>query len=336
MDRRQFLGGMVGLSMLSSARATVEPLAALHADFESGRYPGVDSMVVLHRGRTVWSASYPAARPLLVGAAGPYNYSDPDWHPVRDGLHTMQSVTKSVLSALIGVALRRQDLQSVSQPVSPFFPEAPIDPELTLQDLLTMQTGLAWKEDLPYEDPANDWAAMERSSDWLAFVLAKSGGLPKRYNYSSGVPILMAAMLTRATGRSIESYAEEHLFRPLGIDNFFWKITPTGLADTQGGLYLSSADLARFGAHYLSQDAWVRESIQPRALADDWRYGYQWWLLPHPHLAGQLVPTALGYGGQRLFVFPQHELVAAFTGWNPGGKGSLPIEQALNILVSAI
>ena len=58
-------------------------------------------------------------------------------------------------------------------------------------------------------------------------------------------------------------------------------------------------------------------------------------LLPYPGRPGQFVPTALGYGGQRLFVLPQQELVAAFTGWNPGGKDSLPFDKALRVLVQA-
>lgn len=263
----------------------------------------------------------------MQGAAGIYNYTDPEWHPVREGLHTLQSITKTVLAALVGIALSRGELESVHQSVAPFFPGAGLDPNLTLQELLTMQAGLSWNED-------EDWPAMERSPDWLAYVLAK-GREHKRFNYSSGVPILTASLLEAATGQSILNYAREHLFRPSGIDRFLWKKSPTGLADTQGGLYLSTADLARFGHRCLGQDAWMQESLQPRAAEEDWRYGYGWWLLPHPEHPGEFVPTALGYGGQRLFLLPRQGVVAAFTGWNPGGKGSLPVEKAVEILVAS-
>lgn len=333
MKRRRFLQGLACLPLAAGAQPAPGPLQRLDAEFRRGRYPGVDGMVVLQGGRTLISAAYPAAVPRLQGPPGLYNYTDPQWHPLHQGLHTMQSITKSVLAALIGMALERGELHSVTQPVAPHFPEVRLDPKLTIQDLLTMQAGLAWNEDVDYSDPANDWAAMERSSDWLNYVLTRPVER-KRFNYSSGVPILLAALLTRVTGQTIPAYAEAHLFRPLGIHNVYWKTTPTGLADTQGGLYLSTLDLAKFGASYLSLGSWARESFQPRVPAEDWQYGYQWWLLPHPRLPGQWVPTALGYGGQRLFLFPEKQLVAAFTGWNPGGKNSLPIEEALKILES--
>lgn len=328
VKRRAFLALLGSLPWVARARAASEPLLALDADFRRGLYPGVDGMVLLHRGETIFSAAYPVIRPTLEGTPGIYNYTDSQWHPVREGVHTLQSITKTVLSALVGIALARGEFKSVDQPVAPFFPAAEIDPSLSLQDLLTMQAGLAWTEE-------EDWPAMERSPDWLAYVLAK-GREPKRFNYSSGVPILIASMLTRASNRSIADYAREHLFAPLGIEHFLWKKTPTGLADTQGGLYLSTADLAKFGQHCLGQDSWMRESFQPRAVEEDWRYGYGWWLLPHPVVPGEWVPTALGYGGQRLFLLPRQQLVAAFTGWNPGGKNSLPYEKALQILVECV
>lgn len=335
--RRNFLAGMLALPV--AARVKADPLGSLDADFRRGRYPGVDGMVILRRDQTLFSASYPAVRPALQGQPGIYNYTDPDWHPLHEGLHTMQSITKTVLSALVGIALAQRQFSSVEQPVAPFFPDVRFDPGLRLQDLLTMQAGLKWNEEVAYEDPLNDWAAMERSPDWLNYVLSR-GSEPRRFNYSSGVPILLAAMLTQVTGQSVQSYAQKQLFEPLGIERYFWKTTPAGLADTQGGLYLSTLDLARFGRLYIQKHprvfaaSWIRESFQARALAEDWRYGYQWWLLPHPTLQGHFVPTALGFGGQRLFVLPRQDLVSAFTGWNPGGQGGLPLEKVLQILVA--
>ncbi len=322
MNRRTFLAGLACLSCCARARASSEPLLALDAEFRRGTYPGVDGMVVLQQGETLFSAAYPVRQPTLEGEPGVYNYTDPEWHPVRGGVHTLQSITKTVLSALVGIALERGELRSVEMSVADYCPEARVD--LSLQDLLTMRAGIAWEEE-------QDWPAMEKSADWLAYVLAK-GRDEKRFNYSSGVPMLLASLLTRATGQRLADYARVHLFEPLGIENFLWKNTPTGLADAQGGLYLSTADLARFGCHYLRKDSWVHESFRPRARDEDWRYGYLWWLLPHPAIAGEWVPTALGYGGQRLFLLPRQQLVAAFTGWNPGGQNSLPFEKVLRIL----
>ena len=218
-----------------------------------------------------------------------------------------------------------------------------VDPDLTVKHLLTMQAGIDWNEDGPYEQAGNDWAAMERSSDWLDFVLTKprTSKPGERFNYNSGVPMILAEVLRKATGEPVEDYARQHLFTPLGIDSFYWKKSPTGLPDAQGGLYLKSTDLARFGALYarggdnLFPTGWVEDSVRPGPTADagNWKFGYQWWLLPGDN---GYVMTALGYGGQRLFVLPKHELVVVMNGWNLFGASSLSTNDFLERILAAV
>jgi CubicO group peptidase (beta-lactamase class C family) len=112
----------------------------------------------------------------------------------------------------------------------------------------------------------------------------------RTFVYNSGATELLSAVLQKATGRSADDYAKEHLFEPLGIE-YFWKRTPRGLADTEGGLYLEPRDLAKLGDVFMHDGVWrgkrvlpagwAAESTQPRVAAEGkYRYGYQWWVMP--------------------------------------------------------
>jgi CubicO group peptidase (beta-lactamase class C family) len=269
----------------------------------------------------------------------------------------MQSVGKSLTSALIGIALQRRELANVDIRIMPFFAEIASgdrDPrwnEMTLRDLLTMTSGIEWDEStVTYTNPKNTCAAMERSDDWIRFVLdqpmRESPG--ERFEYNSGVTMMLAHILVQATGRPLADYAEEHLFKPLGIDQYFWKVTPTGLHDAEGGLYLEPADLARFGVLYANDGVidgvrilpvnWVRQSMEPATLVPDWdgRYGYQWWLLPYAGGKQSWAYSADGYGGQLLLIVPEYDLMAVFTGWNIYEQPSLDSEFALRRVLQSL
>ncbi len=194
-----------------------------------------------------------------------------------------------------------------------------------------MTAGLEWDEvTVPYMDPANACDRMEASADWVQFVInrpmAHEPG--SAFEYSSGVTQLLSHIFQKATGKDIAKYAEKFLFTPLGVMRHYWKRTPTGLPDTQGGLYLARQDLARIGYLYLKDGVWkskrilatgwVQDTMTPRVetTGSDRKYGYQWWLTPHGVDFGRLAWTALGFGGQSLFVVPAHDLIVVFTGWN--------------------
>jgi CubicO group peptidase (beta-lactamase class C family) len=341
----------------------VSVLDMLDRQFASGRHGYIDSMLVIRNGFLVYGRSYKqdydAPFRQQDQARGPYNYFDPDWHPwfERGSLHTMQSVSKSVTSVLIGIAIGRGEIAGLDIPVMPFFDAYPSDDrdprwqEMTVRDLLTMTSGIEWDESsVPYTDPANTCAAMEASEDWIRYVLdqpmRQSPG--ERFEYNSGVTMLLAHILVEATGRQVEDYAREHLFRPLGIENFYWKETPTGLNDAEGGLYLEPADLARFGLLILQDGVWnerrilpadwVAQSMQPATRVPDWegRYGFQWWLLPYDGEQARYAYAALGYGGQLLLIVPEYALIAVFTGWNIYDVPSLDGEFALQRVLEAV
>ena len=323
-------------------------LAALDADLKNGKYPLVDSFEVFRCGKEVFAAKYDhdyaqiygkeakTRGPLNARLTGPYNYFDPAWHPYYRGtqLHSMQSVSKTVSSVIIGAAMLRGDFKAgLDTPVLKYFDAAKVKNVderkrgMTLRHVLTMTAGLDWMENVPYDDPRSDSSLMEATDDWVQYVIDKPMAAEpgKVFNYSSGVSELLAHIFLKETGQDIDTYGEKYLFQPLGIEHY-WKRTPLGAVDTEGGLYLRGSDLAKIGYLYLHDGMWdrkqivpkewVRESVAPFIQAEeDYKYGFKWWLLPRKD-SQQLVWMARGFGGQELMVFPEEGLIVVFTGWD--------------------
>ena len=269
-----------------------------------------------------------------------YNYYDSGWHPYykETDLHTIQSVTKSVTSALIGIAIDEGFIPSIDQEIIEYFPEhvslfdEARKEAITIRDLLTMTAGIKWDEDsYDYTDPLNDAANMENSEDWLDYILSKPMEYEPGQNfvYNSGITIILSHILEQTTGLSAENFAVKYLLEPLEIKDFFWKKTPKNLTDTESGLYLSSRDFAKIGLLYLNNGMWNNRQIVP----EDWinqtvtpaietgfsngnAYGFQWWLHKYEKGSDKIMYCGSGYGGQYLLIFPEYDLVAVFTGWN--------------------
>ncbi len=139
--------------------------------------------------------------------------------------------------------------------------------KLTLRDLLTMSAGIDWNETDYSDENSNNCIVMERSDDWVEYVLGQ--GMVEQsgvvFNYNSGTSMLLDQILFKATGKRADEYGRERLFGPLGIDDFYWKITPTGIIDTEGGLFLSPRSLVRIGELYASDSVWNGKRILPEA-----------------------------------------------------------------------
>jgi hypothetical protein len=349
----------------ASVGIDADPLAALDADIASSKFPLVDSLLIMRCGEVVFDRRYAhdyaavyekeahTKGPLNARLTGRYNYFDPAWHPYYHGTdeHTMQSVSKTVTSAIIGIAMTRGDFKApLSTPVLNYFDASKVKNidarkrRMTLRDLLTMTSGLDWNEDVPYDDPNNPSDLMEAADDWVQFVIDR----PMKdepgtvFAYSSGATELLAHIFKRETGVDIEHYGRQHLFEPLGIRDYHWKRTPLGVVDTEGGLYLRAEDLAKIGRLYLNDgrwngrqlmaSAWIKESLTPRIDAGEgFQYGYQWWLLPHGEPT-RLAWAARGMGGQRLVVFPEDQLIVVSTAWHILNEASIEFEVVRRLL----
>ncbi|MDE2875878.1 MAG: serine hydrolase [Gemmatimonadota bacterium] len=324
-------------------------IAALVADIDAGRYGLIDHFLLIRNGRVIadrhWDHGERYAELLLQQddtVNHQYNYDHPAWHPYyRDtDLHSLQSVTKSVLSVAFGIAVDAGHIPGAEAPVWPYFEAHGADPSeprraaATLEDFLTMRSGIDWaRPGQTYDDPTHPTVELEASEDWVGYTLGRSVGTDPgtRFDYNDGVSVLLGKIVTDATGQRVDAWAEENLFGPIGIDEYYWKITPMGEVDTEGGLYLAAHDLARIGYLMLREGEWdgrqivsrewVRASTSP-VVADvypgnnrrDSGYGYQWWVPVHEDGATRVF-AGNGYGGQFVHIVPEHDLVSVFNGW---------------------
>jgi len=255
--------------------------------------------------------------------------------------HDVASVTKSVTSTLMGLAIQKGFIRDVQQPVLSFFPSRPVansDAEkqkLTLEHLLTMQAG--W--DCGFEAKEARLFEMRRSADWLQFMLdlpmvAEPG---TRFAYCSGNPHVLTTILSQATGTNALAFARRELFEPLGIRDVAWPADPRGNTHGWGDLQMHPRDMARLGQLFLQRgrwgerqilsEAWVHAATRARVARTTNRdhYGYSWWV------KGEELPgmfEAVGRGGQRINVWPAKDLVLVFTGgeFEPGDLAKFILE----------
>ena len=265
--------------------------------------------------------------------------------------HDLRSVTKSVVSALIGIAHAEGKIQSLDQPVVKWFPEYPeLDtPErrrVTLAHALSMTSGFEWNEDIPYTDPRNDEIRMTRDSEPLRYALSRSFAVDpgSDFTYNGGMTQVLAAVLVRATKTSLQEYARMKLFEPLGITDVEWVGNLAGMPAAASGLRLRARDLAKFGSLYLNGGKWNGKQVIPADWVDlstrrqfrfrartgpdsggEFGYGYFWWYSCYPTAAGLIeARTAVGNGQQRIFVLPTlNTVVTIFAGrYNDFGTGN--------------
>ena len=250
--------------------------------------------------------------------------------------HDLRSVTKSVVSALVGIAHGEGAIPALDQPVVRWFPEYPeLDTpdrrRVTLAHVLAMTSGFEWNEEVPYNDPHNDEIRMTRDPQPLRYALSRPFAVDpgSDYDYNGGLTQVMAAVLVRATGISLQEYARTKLFGPLGITDVEWVGELAGMPSAASGLRLRARDLAKIGSLYLNGGKWNGRQIipaswvelstrrqfrfRPRAGADaggEFGYGYFWWYNCYPSAAGLIeARTAVGNGQQRIFVLPGLNMV---------------------------
>ena len=250
-----------------------------------------------------------------------------------DSLHDLRSISKSVTSALLGIALADDFDAAVTRPVADYLPELTLgasQQRVTLHHVLTMTPGLEWNAmSVPYTDPANDEIALYEAPNPAVRVMTRPliHEPGSTWYYSGGTTQVLATIITELTGQTIDDFARDRLFAPLGITEFEW-LGPSGWTPdnpaAMSGLRLTARDLAKIGSVYLHGGRWRDRQIVPEAwvaLSDNryvpeigawsvggvWGYGYQWWV--GDLSSGHRVVAGVGNGNQRLFVVPDEGIV---------------------------
>jgi CubicO group peptidase (beta-lactamase class C family) len=323
------LGDGWNIGSLADHRIDPSRIMDLSSRIDLGDFDHVHSLLIARGGELVFDAYYR--------------------DHTQDSLHTLQSVTKSFASTLIGIAVD-QDLLNLDATLPTLLPsrsrEIALDPrksQIRLRDLLSMRSGLQWDEwGCDYHDiTCNSNRQMNDSEDWVGFVLEQPvvEAPGTRFVYNSGASILLSAILLEATGQDPAGFAEQYLFGPLQIDDYRWyrnTLHPDKLPHFGGGLRLKTRDLAKLGQLYLNGGRWQGHQV----VSSDWiesattareqvslfdYYGFQWWTRAMDgRLGHQPSPDDVwfgwGYGGQHVFAVPSLDLVVVVNSWNSNGS----------------
>jgi CubicO group peptidase (beta-lactamase class C family) len=309
----------------------VARLRAMEAAINSGEFKKIGSVLVARHGQLAYE-----------------RYFDGDASTLRD----TRSATKSMTSLLIGVAIQDKKLKGVDARILDLLPEHrrnlqnpdPRKGKITVEDLLTMSSPLE----------CDDWNDASRGNeermylieDWAQFILdlpirgrmrmGEAQASPKygrNFSYCTGGVFILSEVLTRATGIRTDQYAQQKLFSPLGISNATWPYSPLNIAQTGGGLRLSSPDLLKIvqlylnggtwnGQRIINQD-WVRQSTQPHAeINDHQEYGYLWWLQSFKTADNSYQAFFMsGNGGNKVLSFPALDTAVVITSTNYNTRG---------------
>jgi CubicO group peptidase (beta-lactamase class C family) len=278
-----------------------------------------------------------------------------------DSRHNVASVTKSVTSLLVGIAIERGEIEGVGQKVLSFFPELlPLEQpdrqveDITLEDLLTMRHGWEcddWDPDSPTYH-LNNWEGSQPDLVAATLNLPPATAPGSHFSYCSASTVVLGGLIANATGRGIPEYADEVLFGPLGIETALWSRASGGWADTGGSLQMRPRDMARLGLLMLQDgnwdgvqvvpEPWGRQSVQEHvrlSFNETWGrgYGYLWWLSEVP-VAGSVVRSfaASGAGGQAIVVFPELAMVVVITGGNYDDDQGQPFEIMERFILPAV
>ncbi len=290
------------------------PINEMIERISAGDYTGISSVLLVHEGNLVLEEYF-----------GEFN---------RDSLHSMRSASKTITSALVGIAIDQGFIKNVDEPLLAYFPEYEgkienwdeLKRNITLAHVLTMTSGIKGNEDAMY--PTDDWIKF-----YFDQPLATTPG--EKFSYATSGIVALGSVITRASDLRIPAFTDRYLFGPLGITDYKWPITNSrgnqGLAMTGGGLNLRPRDMAKFGQLYLNNgvwngerlitESWIRASTTKHATSNHHGedFGYLWRMIDRSvedHKVRSL--EAWGNGGQFIMVFPSLNLVAVFTGENYG------------------
>jgi CubicO group peptidase (beta-lactamase class C family) len=301
--RRLFPAGIVALLAVSQI-AAAQPLLTLDgAAKAASELPRLRSLLVSHKGSLILERYYNGAR-----ASQPAN---------------IKSASKSVIAALVGIAISKGLIKSVDQPIADYFPELAKDPErkkreITVEDLLTMRSGLE-------STSGRQYGAWVRSKNWVRYVLAQPlvDEPGTRVEYSTGTSHLLSAILTKATRLSTWQFAQQELARPLGFSLAQWPQDPQGIYFGGNDMLMTPRQMIRFGELYENNGRVGDRQLIPKSWVDkasvgvgrsrwgsDREYGAGFWIRD---FAGRKSYYAWGYGGQFIFIIPDLDLVVVTT-----------------------
>lgn len=264
----------------------------------------------------------------------------------KNNLHVIMSCTKSFTSALVGIALDKDYIESVDESIFNYLPDHQMFKKegkdaITIKHLLTMTSGLSWEEWGAHAPSSNDLDRLYSycQSDPVACVLEKplDHNPGTQFKYNSGGMIILGEIIRNATQMNIEDFSVMYLFQPLGIDSVNWYQFENGVYASDGSLVMTPRDMLKLGVTYLNKGIWKNEKIIPEYWVEKSRstynnntdidipiddsgkngYSYSWWtnIISAAGKSAELFQAG-GWGGQEIIVIPELNMVVVFTGGN--------------------
>tara|TARA_B100001142_G_scaffold329115_1_gene391288 strand:- start:1057 stop:2205 length:1149 start_codon:yes stop_codon:yes gene_type:complete len=259
------------------------------------------------------------------------------WHGYSaDTVSNSFSMAKSLVSTLIGVALKENNISSLDQTVCDFIPKFCVDKNkhVTIRNLLTQSSGLDWNED--YHNPIGQTAEAYYGTNLKHLMLnlksIEPGG--KIFRYHSASTQLLAFILEEATGQTISEYASQKLWKKIGARNqAYWsKDSEDGDEKAFCCIYSNARDFARLGKLYLNNGIWngvriidddyVNEATNAADLINkkgkkNINYGYQFWITNYKNMH---IFYAKGFSGQYMICIPEKDMIIVRLGRKSGNQ----------------
>jgi len=316
---------------LESAGISAKPLREMETAIHAGDFKKIGSVLIARHGKLAYEG-----------------YFDGDANTLRD----TRSASKSITDILVGIAIREKKLNAVDARVLALLPDRarkvqnpdPRKEKITVEDFLTMSSPLE----------CDDWNDASRGNeermyvveDWSQFILdlpirgrmhlgeqVEAPSYGRYFSYCTGGVFTLSEVLEKVTGTRTDRFAQEKLFRPLGIGDAQWVYSPLNIPQTGGGLRLSGRDLLKIAQLYLNggswqgirivDESWVRASTQAHVrIDDDTEYGYLWWIRSFKS-GGKSYPAFYmnGNGGNKVLVFPGLDMAVVVTSTNFNTRG---------------
>ncbi len=296
-----------------------------------GRYERVHGLLIVRDGKLAVEEYF---RGQIYVNAG--NRFGPTVEFDRDRIHNLASVTKSVTSALTGLAIEQGFIDSVNDSIHLYLPDLADfmqdqKKRILVKHLLTMTSGWTWSENTDMV-PSNDMYQFNVQPNPLLFLVNKGMAAEPgdSWVYNGGAVTLLGKVIENASGMGLEAFSKRYLFEPLGITDFQWPYIKPNLVAAHGDLKLRPRDMAKIGQLYLDgglwqgrrllSEEWVNKSVERSIAFQDGHllgYAYLWWLRRYPMGAGEVDAFfASGWGGQRIIVMPELDMVVVLTGGN--------------------
>lgn len=334
-----------------STNAQERPLdSKLKTAFDKEQLSGLHNVLIIHNGKILAERHFRGVDRRLGETWSMRNHGPKT-------LHSLRSITKSIVGLLYGIAVAEGKVPALNQKLLTQFPEYPDlahDPKrkaILIRHALSMTLGTTWNEDLSYFDRKNSARLMGYEKDQLRYVLDRPmlSEPGKSFVYNSGAVTIVARLIERGVGMSIDKYAEAKLFKPLGIRAYEWARGAGGAPVPFAGLRLNIHDLAKIGQLVIQKGkfhgrqvvpaAWLEESFKPRsANKNGMKYGYLWWLVPKRWRGLPELVVGSGNGGQVLAIHRKQNLImVVFAGnYNNADDGKLPLKILTEFVVPAL